>query len=76
MQSVNREFGCSVFNALEERIWLDRRELACLRVQIRPGVLGRVGAWLRVARTRMQLGPVQTAGWGGGWTGGDPDKPF
>ena len=72
MDSVNRTFGCGVVSAWEERIWLDRRELACVQSPVRRGLLGRIRAWLHVARTRMQLGPANLDG----WSGADPDKPF
>ena len=73
MNTLDRSFQCDVVSALEERIWLDRREAANpwpLRDAAR---LGRLAHWLRDLRARMQLGPLDDDV---NWSGGDPDKRF
>lgn len=71
--SINRSLGCSVVSAWEERIWLDRREIASSLSTSRSGVLARIGAWLSRFRSRSQLGP---AAQGSGLVGDDPEKRF
>jgi hypothetical protein len=68
MDTLDSRLRRNMVDALEERIWLDRREVAC------PGarkVAGRFVQWLRELRARMQLGPSGDAD---DWFGGDPDK--
>jgi hypothetical protein len=73
MNTLDRSFRCDVVSALEERIWLDRREQGLPRP--RDVVFGpaRLLQWLRDLRARTQLGPLDEDG---GWSGGDPDKRF
>jgi hypothetical protein len=65
MERVESDFGCVVVSAWEERIWLDRREIACLSLDKvgGRGVLARLAGWMRCFRSRMQLGPVGDDGW-------------
>lgn len=72
MDTLDRSFQCEVVSALEERIWLDRREAG--HPGSTRGVVGAGGIrrWLRDLRARMQLGPMDD----GGWADGEPDKRF
>ncbi len=73
MNTLDRSFQCEVVSALEERIWLDRREAGNPWPSRGVVGLGRLAYWLRDLRARMQLGPLDGAG---DWSGGDPDKRF
>lgn len=65
MKRVHGNFGGGVVSAWEERIWLDRREIACpaLRVPDRRGGFARMFDSMRRFRSRMQLGPVGGDDW-------------
>ena len=59
MDTLDRSLECGVVVALEERIWLDRREDACTFFPAkREGTAGRLRTWFRNFSARMQLGPV------------------
>jgi hypothetical protein len=73
MNALDSNLQCRVVSALEEQIWLDRRETACLVFPARREGLARLTQWLRELRTRMQLGPLDDAG---GWIGSDPETRF
>ena len=50
---------CRVVSALEERVWLDRREDPCVFFHPKPqGLGGRLRSWFRRHAARTQLGPV------------------
>lgn len=70
MDILDSRLRRNMVNALEERIWLDRREVACPEAR---KVAGRFIQRLRDLRARMQLGPSADAG---DWLAGDPDKRF
>jgi hypothetical protein len=65
MERVKEDFACEVVSAWEERIWLDRREVA--RPAVLPaschGRFGRMLEWMRRFRSRMQLGPIVGDDW-------------
>ena len=65
MKRVHGDFGNGVVSAWEERIWLDRREIACpaLRAADRRGTFARMFESMRRFRSRMQLGPVGGDDW-------------
>ena len=73
MNTLNGSLRCGVVSALEERIWLDRREDAGRMLPRRTGGLGRILEGLRDMRTRMQMGPPDD---GNGWSGGEAEKRF
>jgi len=73
MNTLDSSLRCDVVSALEEQIWLDRREAGGRMVARRAAGFGRILQRLRDLRARMQLGPVDDAN---GWTGDDPDKRF
>jgi len=73
MNTLDRSFQCDVVSALEERIWLDRREAVNPWTSRGAAPLGRLAHWLRDLRARMQLGPLDDDV---NWSGGDPDKRF
>lgn len=58
MDTLGRSLECNVVQALEERIWLDRREDACAFFPAKGGALQRLRSWFRDLRARGQLGPV------------------
>lgn len=65
MKGVQGTFGCGVVNTWEERIWLDRREIACpaFRAADKRGAFDRMVEEIRRFRARMQLGPVGGDDW-------------
>ena len=73
MNTLDRSFQCDVVSALEERIWLDRREAGSPWPGRPVAGVGRIRQWLRDLRARMQLGPIADDA---GWSGGEPDKRF
>ena len=58
MDTVERSLECGVMLALEERIWLDRREDACTFFPARRAGWEKFRAWLRNFAARTQMGPV------------------
>jgi hypothetical protein len=72
MNTLDGGFRCNMVSALEESIWLDRREHGCASPAAKAG-LGRLLQRLRDLRIRMQLGPLDVSR---DWSGGDPDKRF
>ena len=58
MNTLNRTLECAVVGALEEQIWLDRREDACTFSPARPAGLAGLKVRFRDFAARMQLGPV------------------
>jgi hypothetical protein len=58
MSTFDRSLGCCVVSSLEERIWLDRREVACAFFPSKRVGLAGFRARLRDFAARMQLGPV------------------
>ena len=73
MNTLDRSFQCDVVSALEERIWLDRRESRNPGPSRGEAGLARLAHWLRDLRARMQLGPLDADVDG---SGGEPDKRF
>jgi hypothetical protein len=73
MDTLDRSFQCDVVSALEERIWLDRREAGHPWPSRSVAGVGRLAQWLRDLRARMQLGPFEGEN---DWSGGDPEKRF
>ncbi|NLD55061.1 MAG: hypothetical protein GX652_10415 [Burkholderiaceae bacterium] len=60
-----------VVMALEERMWRDRREVACRQVPAARTLTGRLRARVRELAFRMQLGPVPDEA-----AGRDPENRF
>jgi hypothetical protein len=73
MDTLDRSIPCDVVSALEERIWLDRREAGRSWPPRGAAREGRLSHWLRDLRVRMQLGPLDDDV---NWSGGEPDKRF
>ena len=71
--SMNTGLQCSVVSTWEERIWLDRREIASRVTAPKHGILARLRAWLHRTRARAQLGPAAEDS---DLFGGDPEKRF
>jgi hypothetical protein len=71
MDTMDRNLGCGMVDAWEERIWLDRREVA--RCPPRRAGFAAISAWWRRFAARTQLGPVAGSN---GWADSDPDKRF
>lgn len=59
MNTLSRSPECSVVQALEARIWLDRREDACAFYPPEAGTLARLRSWFRNFSARTQLGPAR-----------------
>ncbi len=69
MEILNSSLRCKLVDTLEERIWLDRREVDAF-VSRKASRFGRFIQRLRELRIRMQLGPSADTSC---WYGDDPD---
>jgi hypothetical protein len=58
MENLDKSVECAVVSALEERMWLDRRETPVGLLAGDASGLERLRAKVRVFLLRMQLGPV------------------
>ena len=72
MNTLDSSFQCNMVSALEESIWLDRRERS-LAIPVPKAGPGQILQKLRDLRARMQMGPLDDES---GWSAGDPGKRF